>query len=504
MPVRCALQRNCFKMPAPQRTRGGGQYAAALSAVDKMNPTPYSAKTWWWLYAAAALSLYTTLWLPYIGEEAVYTITSLEMRLNHDFFVTTLYGNSYGRPPLLNWLIIPLAEILGWDRMLLASRLVTATATVITGLIVGWLTLNLTRNRALAAFAAAVFLSGDALFYRGWLAYADSLMTLGVFGAIACLWVAVLRKEGALIWLAVLLVSGGFLAKVQTAYLFYGVALVVLAVERDARRFLLGAHSIAAHVVAIAALLAWNAYFTHGTQSASTAVDIMLKIKSVDPGDYLHQLWSFPPETVLRFAPASAIAIYCWWRTRTVPLQEPIAGFPWRTLLAILMLNYLPYWLGPKTHIRYIMPLYPLAALALAAAIWQFGARPRALATRWFVAAVVLRYAIGLWIFPWYQQHYRGDFAGTAAQIAATARGYPLYTTDVSATGLSVTAHLDTLRYPEPYLHWPPVQWSEGFVLSYTPNPDLGEVSASYPLGGNTLYLLCRGAACRTPGPAAK
>jgi hypothetical protein len=67
--------------------------------------------------------MYTTLGLPYIGEEAVYTITSLEMRLNHDYFVTTLYGTNYGRPPLLNWLIIPLAEMLGWDRMLLASRL---------------------------------------------------------------------------------------------------------------------------------------------------------------------------------------------------------------------------------------------------------------------------------------------------------------------------------------------------------------------------------------------
>src|SRR4051812_31254852 len=371
-----------------------------------MNPTPYSAKTWWWLYTAAAVSLYTTLTLPYIGEEAVYTITSLEMRLNLDFFVTTLYGNSYGRPPLLNWLILPLAEMLGWERMLLASRIVTATATVVTGLTLAWLTLNLTRNRALAAFAAVVFLSGDVPFYRGWLAYADSLMTMCVFGAIACLWVAVLRKQGALLWLAVVLVTSGFLAKVQTAYLFYGVAFVVLLADRDARRFLLGAHSIAAHAAAIGGLLAWNAWFTHGTQSASTAVDILLKIKSVDVGDYLHQLWSFPPETLLRLAPATFIAAWYAWTTRKTSRPVRVEGFPWRTLLAMLLLNYLPYWLGPKTHIRYIMPLYPLAALVLAVAIWNFGERPRIIAARWFLGAVVLRYAIGLWIFPWYQEHY--------------------------------------------------------------------------------------------------
>jgi hypothetical protein len=189
---------------------------------------------------------------------------------------------------------------------------------------------------------------------------------------------------------------------------------------RDARRFLLGAHSIAAHAAAVAALLAWNAYFTHGAQSASTGVDILLKIKSVDLGDYLHQLWSFPPETVLRLAPASLVFVYYWWRTRAAAPAAAVEGFPWRTLLAMLVLNYLPYWLGPKTHIRYIMPLYPLAALALAAAIWNFGAGPRIIAARWFVAAVVLRYAIGLWIFPWYQDNYRGHYAATAAEIAAT------------------------------------------------------------------------------------
>jgi hypothetical protein len=198
--------------------------------------------------------------------------------------------------------------------------------------------------------------------------------------------------------------------------------------------------------------------------------------------------------------PASAVIIYYGWRQRRNATHETMVGFPWRTLVAILILNYLPYWLGPKTHIRYIMPLYPLAALVMAAALWQLGERPRVIATRWFIAAVALRFAIGLWIFPWYQETYRGNYAATAEKIAAATQGFPLYATDVSATGLSVTAELDTLRYPGPYLRWPPAQWSDGFALSYAPNEELGRVSASYPLGGNTLFLLCRGAAC----PAAR
>lgn len=478
------------------KNNGGADY------ID-MTPTPYSARTWWWLYAAAALSLLTTLTLPYIGEEAVYTITSLELSLNHDWFVTTLYGNNYGRPPLLNWLVVPLAQVLGWEQVLLASRLVAATATAATGLVLAWLALNLTRDRAFAACAAVVFLSGDVLFYRGWLAYSEPLLTFFVFSAIACLWVAVLHRQVSLLWLAVALVSCGFLSKVQTAYLFYGVAFVALCFEREARRFLLGPGSLAAHVAAAAAFLAWNAQFSHGTQTASTLVDITLKLKTVDVADYVRQLWWFPIETVLRLLPASAVAIYFGWRTRSTAAGDfRLAVFPWRVLIAMLVVNYLPYWLGPKTHIRYVAPLYPLASLLIAAVIWRCGERPIAIALRALATAIVLKYFLGLWAFPWYEQHYRGDYASTARKIEALTRGQPLYATDVSATGLSVTAHLDQARYPQPYIHWPPEQWDDGFVLSYTANAELGRVAASYPLGGNTLYLLCRGSACpaaRTP-----
>ena len=113
----------------------------------------------------------------------------------------------------------------------------------------------------------------------------------------------------------------------------------------------------------------------------------------------------------------------------------------------------------------------------------------RLVATRWLAGAILLRFVLGLWLFPWYEAHYRGNYAATAAEIEAVTRGFPLYATDVSATGLSVTAHLDTLRFPDEYLRWPPKQWTNGFVLSYGANAELGQTKATYPLGGNTLYF---------------
>jgi 4-amino-4-deoxy-L-arabinose transferase-like glycosyltransferase len=468
---------------------------------------PASRPVLWWLYAAACASFLATLGLPYIGEEAVYTITSLEMRASGEFFVTTLYGTNYGRPPLLNWLVIPLADALGWDRVLAASRIVTAGATVATGLVLAWLASRLTRNDTFAAFAAVVFLTGDALFYRGWLAYADALFTLFVFGAIASVWVCVHERRRLLAWVAVAALTCGFLAKVQTAYVFYGVALAALAWNRDYRRELLHPSSIAAHAAAVAAFVAWHALVTHGAQSSTTLTDIVLKARGVDLGAYAAQLAGFPVETVLRFLPASAVALYYLRHKPPAasrqppeggkdPTSAPIAGYALVALVAMLAVNYVPYWLWPNSHIRYVMPLYPLIALLVAHWIWRAGERPAAVAVRWFVAAIVLKYVAALWIYPAYHEKYRGDYAAVAADVMTRAGSFPLYSNDTTATTLSVVAHIDQRRYPGPLVLWPPKEWKDGWLLARQLDPALGRPAREYTLGRNALYLLCRGAAC--------
>lgn len=458
-----------------------------------------SARTLWWFYAVAALSLLTTLRLSYVGEEAVYTITSLEMWVNREFFLTTLYGTGYPRPPFLNWLVVPLANLMGWEHVLQASRLVTAAATTATGLVLAWLTAHLTRNHVLAAFAALVYLSGDVLFYRGWLAYADSLFTLCVFAAIACTWVAAERNKPWLIWIGMIALTCGFLTKVQTAYVFYGIALAVLFFRRDYRRVLLRPGAIAAHLAGAAAFILWNLYAVRGAHSTGAVTDIVLKIQTAGVANYLNQLWTFPLETFLRFLPASALAAYFWFRGISRP-QVNAAGttraLPLVLLVWMTAVNFIPYWIGPQSHIRYIMPLYPLITLIVAYLIWQAGEARVRLAVRWLVVFIALKYALGLWAFPIYQEKFRGNYAATAAEILEKTRGFPLYVTDVSATGLSVSAHIDALRYPDQPIKWPPDNWDNGYVLAYTANTELGQVSRRYQLGGNELYLLCRGAAC--------
>src|SRR5262249_31049538 len=149
------------------------------------------------------------------------------------------------------------------------------------------------------------------------------------------------------------------------------------------------------------------------------------------------------------------------------------------------------------SSVRYLMPLYPLAGFVIARLLWHLGPQVVAIAVRWLIAALALKLFAVLAVFPYYQKHHRGEnYAVVARQILSRTDGHPLYANNVSASGLSVTAHLDVLRLPRPPLAFPPAQWESGFVINYSPDPALGAVSERYRLGGNELYLLCRGAVC--------
>src|SRR5207249_1658856 len=167
-----------------------------------------------------------------------FTISAQEMWANRQFLVMTHYGSVYPRPGLFPLLIAGVSNILGWSNVLIAARMIAISATILTGLTLAWLVLRIYGDRTLAALSAAIFLSGDVLLYRGWLAYADPLFALFTFGAMACLWVAVNERRAGLLALAAVGLMGAFLAKVLTAYVFYGVLGLVLLWRHGNRRFL--------------------------------------------------------------------------------------------------------------------------------------------------------------------------------------------------------------------------------------------------------------------------
>ncbi len=451
----------------------------------------------WWLYVIATAAFLPAIWFHYVGEEAIFPISSLEMWYRGEWLEQLFYGASLKHNPLYNWLIIPLASLAGWEHMLGAARAITIAATVGIGGVLAWLCRALYQDDAFAAFAALVYLTlADVFFYRGWLAYADPLFAFFVFGAVACLWVACARRSDGLLALAIAALTCAFLTKALTAYAFYGAAVLVLIAQKEHRSFLLGPASWAVHIVGAVLPLAWLYFVPHNTgQGVRMFDEIVTKLAPTNLGDYALKLMAYPFDTALRLAPVLFIAGYYAWRNRSVMSRG--LDLHCRIALWIALLGYLPYWLAPQSAIRYLMPLYPLAGFAIARVLWEAGAPAIAVTRRWLIAVIVLKLALVLVLFPQYQERYRGrNFEAAAVDIQQRAAGQTLYTLSDNATGMSVTAHLDILRLPAPPLTFPPQQWESGFIIVQVPDARLGRVIAEYRLGGNILYLLCRGAAC--------
>jgi 4-amino-4-deoxy-L-arabinose transferase-like glycosyltransferase len=459
-------------------------------------PSAPSARRLWWWYAAGAAAFIPAIGFYFVGEEAIHPKAALEMWYRGEWLQQHLIGLNMQHNPLLSWIVIAACAVVGWEWMLEVARVVTIAATLATGLVLAWLALRVFGDPRFAAWTAVIYLLlEDVALYRGWLAYVDPLFGFFVFSSIACLWVACRERRTALLALAVTSLVLGFLVKAFTAFVFYGVAAFVLALDKESRRFLLGPASLAIHAAGAGAVVLWVGVLpaTEG-QGPRMLREILDKLGFTGLRNYLAKLVAYPVETALKTSPAALLALYY---SRRRPWRGDPARAALATAAAIAVLNFLPYWLAPQSHSRYLVPIYPLAALVFARVIWTVGPEAQRVTLRWFVALLAVKLVLALAIFPYYQKVYRGEnFVAVAKDILERTKGYPLHTTNDTANGLSVAAHLDILRLPAPPIAWPPQHWDAGFVIAEERDPGLGREFARYRIGGKDLFLLCRGAAC--------
>lgn len=461
----------------------------------------------------SALSFLTTLNLPYQGEEGVYTLTSLEMWFNHEWLNPTQYGMSYLRPPFLNWLIIPLASFLGWEQMLLASRLISATSTLITTALLFWSTNTLFRSKFLAWLAAALFLSGDLLLRRGWLAYADPLFSLWIFSAIVCSLMALEKRNAVFLIFSSLSICAAFLTKAMTAYLFYAITLFVLYWKHPNRRVLLSPASLVAHLFAFSFPFLWDNFLSHASHSQSMINDVLNKLSLIEILNYTIKLVVFPLDALFRFFPASAIVIYFFIIEKKWKHIDHIPNFSSKSqdhsllfsiLVWIVILNFLPYWLAPKAHVRYLLPLYPLVAIILAYLIHQWGEKAIKPTVYLLSCVLVFKYILGLWGYDFLEKKIRGNYLNTAEAILTKTGDLPLCAADDTAIGLSVIANLNILRLPKEPIRACQNTISNTNAISNLPiskeyllveKPEQfkdARIEEIYTLGRNKLYLMSR------------
>ena len=463
------------------------------------------ARQWWLLYVAAVASFIPTFGYYLVGEEGILVNSSLEMWQRGDWLRLWFYGGDARHGVFANWLIIPLASTLGWERAPGVTRAVMVAATAISGLMVAGLAYRLYHDKVLAVVAAVVCVTfADVLLYRGWLGYRDPLLGMLVFGAMASLWMAV--HSGRVAWLIGTLVFStcAFLTKGIIAYVFVGAAVLVFLCQRDARRFLLKPLPLVLAVLTLSLPYLWFHWMIGDqAQGGRMASEIGDKLVPLGAAAYLWKLMAYPFETLVRTAPVSLLVL--WWLGQA---RYRKAASTWladrgvMTALAIAGVAFLPFWLAPQSHFRYVLPVLPLLALAFAVCAVRQSEPSRRVLWRWLWLAVGLKFVIATALFPYYQQRVRGEnYALAARQVLQRTAGFPLYSHDVSAAGLSVTAYMNIQRLPKPVLTFAPAQWDNAFAVSNVADGKLGTLVARYPLGANVLYLHCRGAACDAPVP---
>ncbi len=311
---------------------------------------------------------YGITFLPFRGEEANRFLTAYEMfRFGDPFNPTHLGQPYYLKPPLFMDVEILFAYLFGWHWWV--GRLVSIVSTLLTALLVYLLGKELFRDGKVSLLAAIAFLTlGDIAVFYGFVAEIDAfrtfLFTLGVY-----LFLKLLRseRENFAFALGGFFTALGFLTKGFPALYHYPLSfLLILTLEGE--------------LSALKRPSVWLSYFA---TLGGVLSFWMLNLKS--PTDYLSALWG---ETFKRVENSGGLE-----RTLTHLLTYPLLTFkqllPYSLilpvifgkkesrfaevlkrenllLLALIVLNYLPYWLSAAGRGRYALIVFPFVALLLA------------------------------------------------------------------------------------------------------------------------------------------
>ena len=410
---------------------------------------------------AAALSFTITVFLPHLGEEGVYSNSLLEMLQGGDYLNTKLYGTYFYRPPVYNWVALPLCKLFGQTYILPALRLTTAIVTLLTAYLVYLFTNYLFKNKTQSLFSTAIFLSGDLLLRRGWVVYADPLFSLLIFASFIFSYIGVDRKKYLFIFLSSVFIILAYLTKVYTAFIFYLVGLFCIFIFNKNRKFLLSPINLAFILLALASPYLWINYVTPhsgGITDTLAQTKIMTDINSI--GSYLFKvIIKFPVMLIIAFLPASILAI-----AHFPKVSDTFGKCTFLFLTIFSIINLLPYWLAQKSHLRYILPLYPVIAIILGFIIYNSNEKIKKHTIYSLAGFVAIKYAIGIFWYPYELKTLKGNAYAAAIEILEITKDAPLYTNADTSAGLRVVAEINKIRAPLKALEIPNNN-SKGYLL---------------------------------------
>ncbi|ATX82057.1 Dolichyl-phosphate-mannose-protein mannosyltransferase [Mariprofundus ferrinatatus] len=443
---------------------------------------------------AALLMLLPLPIMQYVGEEGLMAIKSYEMHVRGDWLHPSILGSVWPHSPLWHWPVMIISNLIGWEHVDIAIRLVSVTSSWISACVVGFTASWLFRETPHANWLGAlIYLSmGEIAFWYGWLGYLDATFGLFVFSSIVALWRAI--SEESLKWLLIslLLVSLAFLTKNITAYALFGLSGFVLLWRCNKWHLLKSPAYIVPGVAALAVPWLWQSFIVpSGANTATTTInDVLRNFIGYGILNYLNHWITFPLLFASRALPVSLFIIWLWLRRK----QQFFIDQNLTTLLLILFVCLLPFWLSANATPRYLVPFYGLFALLLTGLTLQLSATRLRQSVTLIALFILLKIPYSFVVLP-YIKDWRPErnVKLVAEEVIKLTENAPLLSQNDVASGLAVTAYIDVWRQDRQ-----PVTWYRGkvqnvYILAEVESPHLGKLIKSWRLRGDNLYLYWKG-----------
>ena len=444
-------------------------------------------------FIAALFMLLPLPVMQYVGEEGLMAMKSYEMFVRDDWLHPSIFGSIWPHSPLWHWPVIIISNLIGWEYVDIAIRLVSVTASWLTAWVVGSTARWLFAERPAAGWLAALIYlcMGEIAFWYGWLGYLDATFGFFVFASIAFLWRTIAEEDIRYLIAALILVSLAFLTKNITAYALLSLAGLVLLWRLDRWRLLLNPRFLLPSLLALTLPLLWqNFVLSDHINTASFSInDALRNFIGYGLVDYLWHWLSYPFIFAFRALPVSLFLLYLWLSRKHQFQFDPRLT----TVGLILLACLLPFWISAGATPRYLVPLYGLVALLLTGLTLQLdkGQLRQALQLILMIIVVKIPYSFGIlpYIKDWRPER---DVKVVAEEILRLTPDLPLRTRNDVSTGLAIAAYIDVWRQEQPPIRWYRDNESGVYILAEVETPALGQLIKQWRLRGDHLYLYRR------------
>lgn len=328
------------------------------------------------LYALLLLALWSVIFLPmagfreYRGEEPRRVIPAREMLETGDWIVPTIGGEIYtNKPPMINWAVAALFSLSG-NQSEGTARMVSAIA-ILALVMTAFSLLGPIIGIRKSAFVGIVLLTPIAMIDKGRTIEIEPLF-VALFGIACFVWIRfrVNRSSEWLLWLVpYLFLALAFLTKGPVHMVFWGLFVILtLRADGDLKLLLRPAH-LAAVALFIGICGSWvlASMKIVGTKEDSlgnwaSQITERADFSSIDFGSWVmhpfQMLGDFLPWTV-------PLLFVMWVRRKSAAAESGRFASINRAASGTVVLSMIGICLLPGGLPRYLMPVYPLAALYL-------------------------------------------------------------------------------------------------------------------------------------------